>query len=71
MQFQQALDEETPLLRTQAGAQHASPKATRTPLPWRQFSILLLLQSSESLTSQVIAPFLPQLIRDVGITHGD
>ncbi|KAI6042028.1 major facilitator superfamily domain-containing protein [Pisolithus marmoratus] len=71
MQSQEALDEETPLLRTSAGVQHESPKATRTPLPWRQLSILILLQLSEPLTSQLIAPFLPQLIRDVGITHGD
>ncbi|KAI6044364.1 major facilitator superfamily domain-containing protein [Pisolithus marmoratus] len=79
----QVLDEETPLLRTQANIQRESPKTTRTPLPWRQFSILLLLQLSEPLTGQLIAPFLPQcstnqylrshvkLIRDVGITHGD
>lgn len=71
MQPQEVPDEETPLLQTQSGVQHKSPKATRTPLPWRQFSILILLQLSEPLTSQVIAPFLPQLIRDVGITHGD
>ncbi|KAI6044366.1 major facilitator superfamily domain-containing protein [Pisolithus marmoratus] len=69
MQSPREVDEETPLL--QADVQHKSPKATRTPLPWRQFSILLLLQLSEPLTVQVIAPFLPQLIRDVGITHGD
>ncbi|KAI6044363.1 major facilitator superfamily domain-containing protein [Pisolithus marmoratus] len=71
MQSQQAPDEETPLLRTQACVQHESSKATRTPLPWRQISILLLLQLSEPLTGQVIAPFIPQLIRDVGVTHGD
>lgn len=71
MQPREVLDEETPLLGTQSDVQHKSSKATRTPLPWRQFSILLLLQLSEPLTSQVIAPFLPRLIRDVGITHGD
>ncbi|KAI6098251.1 major facilitator superfamily domain-containing protein [Pisolithus croceorrhizus] len=71
MQPQEVPDEETPLLQTPSGVQHKSQKAARTPLPWRQFSILLLLQLSEPLTSQVIAPFLPQLIRDVGITHGD
>ncbi|KAI6010769.1 major facilitator superfamily domain-containing protein [Pisolithus orientalis] len=67
----QEVDEETPLIPTPNGVQDGSPKAARTPLPWRQFSILLLLQLSEPLTSQVIAPFLPQLIRDIGITHGD
>jgi hypothetical protein len=53
-----------------------------------QFTILLILQLSEPLTSQVIHPFAPQvrdisnifhssepissqLIRDLGVTHGD
>ena len=49
----QAVDEETPLLREQ--------KKARTPLPWRQFSIILLLQLAEPLTSQVIAPFAPEV----------
>ena len=77
------VDEETPLLPEQQ-------KKKPTPLPWAQFSILLVLQLAEPLTSQVIYPFLPQvrflvshvvkytvaercpqLIRDVGVTHGD
>lgn len=75
------VDEETPLLPEQ---QQKKP----TPLPWAQFSIILVLQLAEPLTSQVIYPFAPQvccirrpaviatyvrsqLIRDVGITHGD
>lgn len=62
---QQLVDEETPLLRP------AQQKKARTPLPWRQFSIILFLQLAEPLTSQVIAPFAPQLIRDIGITNGD
>ena len=49
----QAVDEETPLLREQ--------KKVRTPLPWRQLSIILLLQLAEPLTSQVIAPFAPEV----------
>ncbi|KAH7924289.1 MFS multidrug-resistance DHA1 sub-family [Leucogyrophana mollusca] len=61
------VDEETPLLHGEATLQ----KVKRTPLPWRQFAILLILQISEPLTSQVISPFAPQLIRDIGITHGD
>ncbi|KAG1856207.1 MFS multidrug-resistance DHA1 sub-family [Suillus tomentosus] len=61
---QQQLDEETPLLPP-------LQRKARTPLPWRQFSIILFLQLSEPLTSQVIAPFAPQLIRDIGITNGD
>lgn len=51
----QAVDEETPLLQAQ------KQKKGRTPLPWRQFSIILFLQLSEPLTSQVIAPFAPQV----------
>ncbi|KAG6827619.1 hypothetical protein H0H92_011076 [Tricholoma furcatifolium] len=56
-------DEETPLLPQQ-------PKK-RTPLPWAQFTIVLLLQLAEPLTSQVISPFAPQLIRDIGVTDGN
>lgn len=51
----QAVDEETPLLQAQ------KQKKGRTPLPWRQFSLILFLQLSEPLTSQVIAPFAPQV----------
>ncbi|EGN98724.1 hypothetical protein SERLA73DRAFT_181341 [Serpula lacrymans var. lacrymans S7.3] len=61
----QRADEETPLL------QQEQQKKQRTPLPWRQFSIILFLQLAEPLTSQVISPFAPQLIRDIGITNGD
>lgn len=50
-----AVDEETPLLQAQ------EQKKRRTPLPWRQFSIILFLQLAEPLTSQVIAPFAPQV----------
>ncbi|KXN88656.1 hypothetical protein AN958_06924 [Leucoagaricus sp. SymC.cos] len=57
------IDEGTPLLPTQ-------PKK-KTPLPWFQFTIVLFLQLGEPLTSQVIYPFAPQLIRDLGITGGD
>ncbi|KAL4066073.1 major facilitator superfamily domain-containing protein [Scleroderma yunnanense] len=65
-------DEETPLLAQSTDEdQEVSSRTARTPLPWRQFSILLALQLVEPLTSQVIAPFLPQLIREIGITNGD
>lgn len=57
------VDEETPLL-------YAHP-TTRTPIPWSQYSIILFIQLAEPLTSQVIYPFAPQLIRDVGVTHGN
>ncbi|KAJ7911450.1 member of major facilitator superfamily multidrug-resistance, DHA1 sub-family [Mycena leptocephala] len=43
----------------------------RTPLPVFQLCIVLFLQLAEPLTSQVIYPFAPQLMRDIGITNGD
>ncbi|KAH9945280.1 MFS general substrate transporter [Epithele typhae] len=58
-------DEETPLL---AGEQHRNKPST---IPWGQFTIILILQLAEPLTSQVIYPFAPELIRNIGITHGD
>ncbi|TFY82130.1 hypothetical protein EWM64_g1882 [Hericium alpestre] len=54
-------DEETPLLRN---------KKTSS-IPWTQISLLLILQLAEPLTSQVIYPFSPEFVRNVGITHGD
>ncbi|KAI0370334.1 MFS general substrate transporter [Pilatotrama ljubarskyi] len=61
-------DEETPLLRSDS---HETRKRKHTPIPWGQFSILLFVQLAEPLTSQVIYPFAPDLIRNIGITHGD
>ncbi|KNZ79747.1 hypothetical protein J132_08750 [Termitomyces sp. J132] len=49
--------EETPLLPSPARGH----KQDRTPLPWRQFSIVMLLQVSEPLKIQVISPFVPQV----------
>ena len=49
-------DEETPLLQPER--QHTTDK---TPLPWRQLSVVLFLQLTEPLTAQVIAPFAPQV----------
>ncbi|KAG2141295.1 major facilitator superfamily domain-containing protein [Suillus clintonianus] len=63
----QQVDEETPLLQSEENA----PKTSQTPLPWRQFSMLLVLQIAEPMAASVISPFAPQLIRDIGITHGD
>ncbi|KAG1768484.1 major facilitator superfamily domain-containing protein [Suillus occidentalis] len=60
-------DEETPFLQ-----QSEQPTAIdKTPLPWDQFWIILFLQLSDPLSSQTLAPFIPQLIRDIGVTHGD
>ncbi|KAJ7163911.1 member of major facilitator superfamily multidrug-resistance, DHA1 sub-family [Mycena crocata] len=65
-------DETRPLL----GSQHDrndidDAPLKRTPLPQFQLFIVLFLQLAEPLTSQVIYPFAPQLIRDIGITNGD
>ena len=49
------VDEETPLLQENTG------KTQPTPLPWFQFSMVLILQLAEPLTSQVIYPFAPQV----------
>ncbi|KAG2146249.1 major facilitator superfamily domain-containing protein [Suillus clintonianus] len=58
-------DEETPLL------QRPEQAVASTPLPWDQFWIILFLQFSDSLVFQTLAPFTPQLIKDIGVTHGD
>ncbi|KAF8699440.1 hypothetical protein AX14_000959 [Amanita brunnescens Koide BX004] len=58
-------DEETPLLRS------GQTKKSPTPLPWSQLSIVIFLQLAEPLTSQVIYPFAPELIRSIGITNGN
>ncbi|KAI5118640.1 hypothetical protein M0805_000016 [Coniferiporia weirii] len=69
-------DEETPLLRQLDDDTHERPQehqqeTKETPIPWAQFSLTLFLQFAEPLTSQVIYPFIPQLIREIGITNGD
>ncbi len=48
------MNEETHLLEAQ-------PERKRTPLPWSQLYIVLILQLPEPLTSQVIFPFAPQV----------
>ncbi|KAG1865722.1 MFS multidrug-resistance DHA1 sub-family [Suillus tomentosus] len=58
-------DEETSLL------QRPEQLMAKTPLPWDQIWILLLLETPELLSSRTLAPFIPQLIRDIGVTHGD
>ncbi|KAG2338319.1 MFS general substrate transporter [Suillus weaverae] len=59
-------NEETPLLQ-----QPGQPMAAKTPLPWDQFWIILFLHFSHSLVFKTLAPFTPQLIRDIGVTNGD
>jgi len=50
------VDEETPLL-----GNPAQKSLGRTPLPWVQLVIVILLQMCEPLTAQVINPFTPQV----------
>ncbi|KAG2146246.1 major facilitator superfamily domain-containing protein [Suillus clintonianus] len=59
------VEETRPLL------QRSERSMTRTPLPWDQFWIILFLQLSDPLAIQTLAPFIPELIRDIGVTHGD
>jgi hypothetical protein len=50
-------DEETPFLQ-----QSEQPTAIhKTPLPWDQFWIILFIQLSDPLSSQTLAPFIPQV----------
>ncbi|KAG2046564.1 MFS general substrate transporter, partial [Suillus hirtellus] len=58
-------DEETPLL------QRPEHPTAKTPLPWNQIWILLLLEMPELLSARTLAPFIPELIRDIGVIHGD
>lgn len=60
--MRQDSDEETPLLQQ---------PIVKTPLPWDQFWIILFLQFPDSLVFQTLAPFTPQLIRDIGVTKGN
>ncbi|KAI9434219.1 MFS general substrate transporter [Lactarius indigo] len=59
-------DEETPLLSPETVTENVV-----TPVPWAQLWVLLVLQLAEPLTSQIIYPFAPEFVRNVGITHGD
>jgi len=56
------VDEETPLLKE-------TVKKRPTPLPLVQFSIVMILQLVEPLTSQVIAPFTPQVCGVMVVLH--
>ncbi|KAF7334832.1 Protein ZINC INDUCED FACILITATOR-LIKE 1 [Mycena sanguinolenta] len=43
----------------------------RTPLPKLQLTITMSIQAAEALSATVIFPFVPQFVRDTGITGGD
>jgi hypothetical protein len=44
---------------------------TRTPLPKLQLTIIMMVQLAEPVTSSVVYPFIPQLVRETGVTGGD
>ena len=44
---------------------------TRTPLPRLQLFTIFLIQFAEPITATVIYSFVPQFIRNTGITNGD
>lgn len=50
-------DEETPLVQRP----EQSATRTRTPLPWDQFWVVLLLQGSDPFAAQTLAPFIPEV----------
>jgi len=63
------LEEDAPLLdETQP---EDGSKKPRTPLPKVQIGILTLIQFVSPVSAQSIYPYINQLIRELGITHGD
>ncbi|KAK2459581.1 hypothetical protein APHAL10511_008391 [Amanita phalloides] len=60
-------DEEAPLLHPE----RAQKPFKQAPFPWLQFSTLFLLQQSEYLTETTTYPFMPDLVRNLEIVHGD
>ncbi|KAG8213043.1 MFS general substrate transporter [Butyriboletus roseoflavus] len=54
-------DEETPLLQAKS----------KTPLPWRQMTLVFLALTAEPISSLYIFAFINQLIGELGITGGD
>ncbi|KAF7327393.1 Major facilitator superfamily multidrug-resistance DHA1 sub-family [Mycena kentingensis (nom. inval.)] len=58
--------EQTPLL-----AHSARREQRRTPIPWKQLSIIMIIQICEPMASQSIYPYINQLISELDITGGD
>ncbi|KAF9463622.1 major facilitator superfamily domain-containing protein [Collybia nuda] len=59
----------TPLLQDHSESITTPPKVT--PLPKLQLFIAIFIQVAEPVTSTVIYPIVNDLIRSIGITHGD
>ncbi|KAF9648963.1 MFS general substrate transporter [Thelephora ganbajun] len=61
----------TPSIKGKINANGGSEVVEKTPLPWAQLSIVLFVQLAEPLTSQVIYPFVPELIRSLNVAKSD
>ncbi|KAF9790416.1 member of major facilitator multidrug-resistance DHA1 sub-family [Thelephora terrestris] len=61
----------TSSIKGKANANLAPEVVKKTPVPWAQFSIVMFLQLAEPLTSQVIYPFAPELIRSLDVAKND
>jgi hypothetical protein len=46
-------------------------RAKQTPLPKLQSFTVFFIQLSEPVTALVVYPFIVQLVRDTGVTHGN
>ncbi|KAF7317141.1 Major facilitator superfamily multidrug-resistance DHA1 sub-family [Mycena chlorophos] len=62
---------EAPVAVTEHTALLAGTKPSRTPLPVKQLTIIMLIQISEPLASQSIYPYINQLVGELDITGGD
>ncbi|KIK66115.1 hypothetical protein GYMLUDRAFT_158193 [Collybiopsis luxurians FD-317 M1] len=63
--------EHSPLLGSQTNSVAQARTRARTPLPWRQLSVLFWIQLAEPLSAMVIYPFINKMVNDLPITGGD
>ena len=56
---------------TDSQDENATKRLDVTPLPWRQLSIVLLIQFAEPVTAAVIYPFINQFVQATGVTGGN
>lgn len=60
-----------PSVKGKANINEPSRVVKKTPLPWVQFCIVLFLQLPEPLTSQIIYPFAPELVRRLNVAKNE
>ena len=46
-------------------------KPARTPLPWRELSVVLLVLATEAICFQFLFPFVPFMVRGFGVEEAD